>query len=95
MTAKQLAEKINLTPQALYDIFKKSHIATDRLMDIQHVLGRDFFKELSQLAQHGGMLGASIAGHWSSSTPMTGPYLINSTIPWITNLVSGKSIYLT
>ena len=56
MTAKQLAEKINLTPQALYDIFKKSHIATDRLMDIQHVLGRDFFKELSQLAQHGGML---------------------------------------
>ena len=58
MTAKQLAEKINLTPQALYDIFKKSHIATDRLMDIQHVLGRDFFKELSQLAQHGGMLGS-------------------------------------
>ena len=56
MTAKQLAEKINLTPQALYDIFKKGHIATDRLMDIQHVLGRDFFKELSQLAQHGGML---------------------------------------
>ena len=61
MTAKQLAEKINLTPQALYDIFKKGHIATDRLMDIQHVLGRDFFKELSQLAQHGGMLGASQA----------------------------------
>lgn len=56
MTAKQLAEKINLTPQALYDIFKKSHIATDRLMDIQRVLVRDFFKELSQLAQHGGML---------------------------------------
>ena len=56
MTAKQLAEKINLTPQALYDIFKKSHIATDRLMDIQHVLGRNFFKELSQLVQHGGML---------------------------------------
>ena len=55
MTAKQLAEKINLTPQALYDIFKKSHIATDRLMDIQHVLGRDFFMELSQLAQHAGM----------------------------------------
>ena len=55
MTAKQLAEKINLTPQALYDIFKKSHIATDRLMDIQHVLGRDFFMELSQLVQHAGM----------------------------------------
>ena len=56
MTARQLAEKINLSPQAVYDIFKKGHIATDRLMDIQHVLGRDFFKELSQLAQHGGML---------------------------------------
>lgn len=56
MTAKQLADKINLTPQAVYDIFKKNHIATDRLMEVQRVLGRDFFKELSQLVQHGGVL---------------------------------------
>ena len=56
MTASQLAEKINLTPQAVYDIFKKNHIATDRLMDVQRVLGRDFFKELSQVAINGGAL---------------------------------------
>ena len=56
MSAKQLAEKINLTPQAVYDIFKKNHIATDRLAEIQRVLGRDFFKELSQLANNESIL---------------------------------------
>ena len=56
MSAKQLAEKINRTPQAVYDIFKKNHIATDRLAEIQRVLGRDFFKELSQLANNESIL---------------------------------------
>ncbi len=56
MTARQLAEKINLSPQAVYDIFKKNHIATDCLADVQHVLGRDFFKELSKVAMNGGVL---------------------------------------
>ena len=56
MTARQLAEEINLSSQAVYDIFKKNHIATDRLADVQHVLGRDFFKELSQVVTNGGVL---------------------------------------
>lgn len=56
MTARQLAEKINLSPQAVYDIFKKNHITTDRLAMVQRVLGRDFFKELSEALNNGGML---------------------------------------
>ncbi len=56
MTARELAGEINLSPQAVYDIFKKDYIATDRLADIQRVLGRDFFKELSDALNNGGML---------------------------------------
>ena len=56
MSVRELAEKIHLSPQAVYDIFKKNHIATDRLAEIQRVLGRDFFKELSQMAMNNGML---------------------------------------
>ena len=56
MSVRELAEKIHLSPQAVYDIFKKNHIATDRLAEIQRVLGRDFFKELSQIAMNNGML---------------------------------------
>lgn len=56
MTARQLADEINLSPQAVYDIFKKNHIATDRLAEVQRVLGRDFFKELSQVVTNGGVL---------------------------------------
>ena len=55
-SARWLADEICLTPQAVYDIFKRNHIATDRLADIQRVLGRDFFKELSQLTNNGGIL---------------------------------------
>lgn len=56
MTARQLANEINLSPQAVYDIFKKDYIATDRLAMIQRVLERDFFKELSEALNNGGML---------------------------------------
>jgi len=56
MTARQLAEKINLSPQAVYDIFKKDHITTDRLTMVQRALGRDFFKEFSQVATNGALL---------------------------------------
>ena len=56
MTARELADEINLSPQAVYDIFKKNHIATDRLAMVQRVLGRDFFKELSQVVTNGGVL---------------------------------------
>ena len=55
-SARWLADEICLTPQAVYDIFKRNHIATDRLADIQRVLGRDFFKELSQLTNNGCVL---------------------------------------
>jgi len=55
-SARWLADEICLTPQAVYDIFKRNHIATDRLADIQRVLGRDFFKELSQLTNNGDVL---------------------------------------
>lgn len=56
MTARELASEINLSPQAVYDIFKKDYIATDRLAMIQRVLDRDFFKELSEALNNGGML---------------------------------------
>jgi len=56
MTARQLADKINLSPSAVYDIFKKNHITTDRLAMVQRVLGRDFFKELSQVVTNGALL---------------------------------------
>ena len=56
MTARELAGEINLSPQAVYDIFKKNYIATDRLAMVQRVLGRDFFKELSEALKNGGIL---------------------------------------
>jgi len=56
MTARELAWEINLSPQAVYDIFKKNYIATDRLAMVQRVLGRDFFKELSEALKNGGIL---------------------------------------
>lgn len=48
----ELAEKIHRTKATVYEIFKKSHIATDRLAEIQRVLGCDFFLELSQHAKN-------------------------------------------
>ena len=56
MTARELAGEINLSPHAVYDIFKKNYIATDRLAMVQRVLGRDFFKELSEALKNGGIL---------------------------------------
>lgn len=56
MSARQLAVEINLSPQAVYDIFKKNFIATDRLAMVQRVLGHDFFKELSEALNNGGVL---------------------------------------
>ena len=56
MTARELAGEINLSPQAVYDIFKKNYIATDRLAMVQRVLGRDFFRELSEALNNGGVL---------------------------------------
>lgn len=58
MTAREMASEINLSPQAVYDIFKKNHIATDRLAMVQRALGRDFFKELSQVVTNSNVLAA-------------------------------------
>ena len=55
MSVRELADKINLSPSAVYDIFKRPHISTYRLADIQRVLGRDFFKELSQHFNNGSL----------------------------------------
>lgn len=58
MTAREMASEISLSPQAVYDIFKKNHIATDRLAMVQRALGRDFFKELFQVVTNGNVLAA-------------------------------------
>ena len=55
-SARWLADEICLTPQAVYDIFKKDSINTDRLIKIQRALGRDFFMEYSQYVKNGGVV---------------------------------------
>ena len=55
-SARWLANEICLTPQAVYDIFKKDNINTDRLIKIQRALGRDFFMEYSQFVKNGGVV---------------------------------------
>lgn len=50
----EFAEMLHRERQTVYDIFKRAHIATDRLMEISQVLGRDFFKELSEVYANGG-----------------------------------------
>lgn len=55
-SARWLANEICLTPQAVYDIFKKDDINTDRLIKIQRALGRDFFMEYSQYVKNGGVV---------------------------------------
>ena len=56
MSAPQLGKKIDRSKGAVYEIFKKGHIATDLLAKVQRALGRDFFKELSEALNNGGML---------------------------------------
>lgn len=51
----EFAEMLHRERQTVYDIFKRAHIATDRLMEISQVLGRDFFKELSEVYANGGV----------------------------------------
>ena len=55
-SARWLADEICLTPQAVYDIFKKDSINTDRLIKIQRALGRDFFMEYSKHIKNGGVV---------------------------------------
>lgn len=43
------ADRICIERQSVYDIFKRSHIATDKLAEISRVLNRDFFHEFSLL----------------------------------------------
>ncbi len=56
MSAPELGKRIDRSKGAVYEIFKKSHIATDLLAKVQRVLGRDFFKELSEALNNGGVL---------------------------------------
>ena len=56
MSAPELGKKIDRSKGAVYEIFKKGHIATDLLAKVQRALGRDFFKELSEALNNGGML---------------------------------------
>lgn len=42
------ARALNRERQTVYDIFKKTHIATDTLTEICRVLNRDFFSDLSK-----------------------------------------------
>ena len=52
-SARWLADKICLTPQAVYDIFKREYISTARLIKIQRALERDFFMEYSKYIKNG------------------------------------------
>ena len=56
MSAPELGKRIDRSKGAVYEIFKKGHIATDLLAKVQRVLGRDFFKELSEALNNGGVL---------------------------------------
>lgn len=47
------AKALNRERQTVYDIFKRAHIATDRLMEISRLLNRDFFKEFSEICMKG------------------------------------------
>ncbi len=49
MSMEAFADRMCIERQSVYDIFKRAHIATDRLATISSVLNRDFFKELSLL----------------------------------------------
>ena len=49
MSLSDFARALHRERQSVYDIFKKRHIATDRLAEICRVLNRDFFKELSNI----------------------------------------------
>ncbi len=55
-SARWLADEICLTPQAVYDIFKKDNINTARLIKIQRALERDFFMEYSKYIKNGGVV---------------------------------------
>lgn len=41
------AKALHRERQTVYDIFKRPHIATDRLVEVSRLLKRDFFKDLS------------------------------------------------
>lgn len=43
------AKALHRERQTVYDIFKRAHIATDRLIEVSKLLKRDFFKELSEI----------------------------------------------
>lgn len=49
ISVEAFADRICIERQSVYDIFKRSHIATDKLAEISRVLNRDFFHELSLL----------------------------------------------
>ena len=43
------AKALHRERQTVYDIFKRAHIATDRLLEVSRLLNRDFFKEFSNV----------------------------------------------
>lgn len=47
------AKELNRERTTVYEMFKRSHIATDRLMEVSRILHRDFFKELSEVCMNG------------------------------------------
>lgn len=47
------AKALHRERQTVYDIFKRAHIATDRLMEVSKLLNRDFFKEFSDIYKYG------------------------------------------
>ena len=47
------AKALHRERQTVYDIFKRAHIATDRLLEVSRLLNRDFFKDFSNVLHFG------------------------------------------
>ncbi len=47
------AKALHRERQTVYDLFKRPHIATDRLVEVSRLLKRDFFKEFSEYCLKG------------------------------------------
>lgn len=72
-TIEAFAKAIHRERQTVYDIFKRPHIATDRLLEISRLLGRDFFREISAAYLHSEDYAEEEAGSVSESVSLLMP----------------------
>lgn len=56
-TVDAFAKALHRERQTVYDLFKRAHIATDRLIEVSRLLNRDFLRELSEAYNNGCVAG--------------------------------------